>query len=291
MTVTLGPLALPASLLITFATIFLGAAVGNRMAAKAGVRAEGSLWLVIAGAVLAARIAFVARYWSQYAAEPWRLPDLRDGGMEPIAGVAAAVLIGALLAWRRQQQRKAIVGALGAALLVWGVGTGLANMMDESGARQGLPQLTLAGLDGRPVRLAAFAGKPVVINLWASWCPPCRREMPALGKAQKESPGVHVVFVNQGEDAATVQAYLTAEGLPLKNVVLDPGGQLASTAGVPGLPTTLFFDAGGSLVDKRMGELSPATLAAHLDALHHSTARTGRHEYIDEYTGNTRETQ
>lgn len=91
--------------------------------------------------------------------------------------------------------------------------------------------------------------------------------MPALGKAQREANDLNFVFVNQGEDSATVRAYLKAEGLPLRNVVLDPGGALAKAAGAPGLPTTLFVDANGILVDKRMGEVSSATLAEHLAVL------------------------
>jgi len=264
MTVSLGPLALPAQLLVTFATIILGSAIGNRVAAGRGVKAENSLWLIIAGALLAARIVFVARYWPLYAEEPWRLPDLRDGGLAPIAGIAAAVIIGAILAWRKADQRAAILTAVCAGIFIWIAGNGLVRMATE---RQALPEVTLTDLDGRAVPLSAFAGKPMVVNLWASWCPPCRREMPALGKAQQEAGDLNFVFVNQGEDSATVRAYLKAEGLPLRNVVRDPGGVLARAAGAPGLPTTLFFDANGILVDKRMGEVSSATLAEHLAVL------------------------
>lgn len=264
MTLTFGPLALPAQLLVIFAAILLGVAVGNKIAAARGVKAEPTFWLVVAGAVLAARAAFVARYWSLYAQEPWRLPDLRDGGMDPLAGVVAVIALGGWLAWRRLAQRKAVASAVGAGLLIWAAGTGLVRMATE---RQPLPEVTLVDLDGRAVPLATFAGKPMVVNLWASWCPPCRREMPALGNAQQESADLTFVFVNQGEDAASVQAYLKAEDLSLHNVVRDPQGVLAKVAGAPGLPTTLFFDASGRLVDQRMGEVSRATLAAHLAAL------------------------
>lgn len=264
MTVTLGPLALPGQLLVIFATTILGSAIGNRVAAARGVKAEASLWLIIAGGILVARIAFVARYWPLYAQEPWRLADLRDGGLAPAAGFTAAVVIGAFLAWRRAEQRAAIVSAVWAGLFIWIGGNGLLRMATE---RQVLPEVTLKDLDGRAVPLAAFAGQPMVVNLWASWCPPCRREMPALGKAQREAGDLNFVFVNQGEDSAAVRAYLKAEGLPLRNVVLDPGGELAKAAGAPGLPTTLFFDANGVLVDKRMGEVSRATVAEHLAVL------------------------
>jgi thiol-disulfide isomerase/thioredoxin len=228
------------------------------------VLAEGSLWLIIAAGVLGGRIGFVARYWQQYADEPWRVPDLRDGGMEPVAAFSTAIVAASVLAWRRLDQRRAIVSAVWAGLFIWIGGNGLIR---ETSGRQALPTVTLTDLDGHKLPLAALAGKPMVVNLWASWCPPCRREMPALGKAQQDSPDLQFVFVNQGEDAATVRAYLAGEGLRLRHVVLDPEGALARAAGAPGLPTTLFFDASGMLVDKRMGEVSPATLAEYLAAL------------------------
>ena len=91
--------------------------------------------------------------------------------------------------------------------------------------------------------------------------------MPVLERAQRATPGVAFVFANQGESAETVKAYLAAESLVLKNMLLDPSGSVAAAASAPGLPTTLFFDATGQLVDRRMGELSPATLAQRLERL------------------------
>lgn len=157
-----------------------------------------------------------------------------------------------------------LIGALAVFAAVWMTGSAVALSGVSS---QKLPEMTLVGIDGRPFPLAALAGRPVVINLWASWCPPCRREMPVLARAQAESPDVVFVFANQGESAAAVSAYLAAEKLPLKNVVLDTKGELADLSGSHGLPTTLFFNGKGRLVERRAGELSPATLAQRMDAL------------------------
>lgn len=255
---------MPTALLVTFGAIMLGAALGNRIARHQGVQVERLLWLVIGIAVLAARAAFAAQYWSHYAAEPWRLIDLRDGGFRPAAGAVAAVIAGTWLAWRRPPQRKAVLAGVLAGALLWVAGTVTLTLYPSSGR---LPDLALADLTGKAVPLSAFAGKPVVVNLWASWCPPCRREMPALERAQRTTPGVAFVFANQGETAEAVSAYLKAESLVLDNVLLDPTGSVAAAAHAPGLPTTLFFDAAGHLVDRRMGELSPATLAERLERL------------------------
>ena len=262
--ITIGPLALPTALLVTFGAIMLGAALGNRIARSDGVQVERTLWLVIGIAVLAARAAFASQYWSQYAAEPWRLIDVRDGGFRPAAGVAAALIAAAWLAGRRPAQRKAVLAGVVAGALLWVAGTVTLTLYPSSGR---LPDLTLTDLTGTAVPLSTFAGKPVVVNLWASWCPPCRREMPVLESAQRTTPGVAFVFANQGESAETVSTYLKAESLVLKNMLLDPSGSVAAAANAPGLPTTLFFDAAGNLVDRRMGELSPATLAQRLERL------------------------
>ena len=262
--IAIGPLALPTALLVTFGAIMLGTAFGNRVARAGGVQIERLLWLVIAIAVVAARVAFASQYSSQYAAEPWRLIDLRDGGFRPEAGVAAALIAAAWLASRRAPQRKALLSGVVAGALLWVVGTVTFTLYPTSGK---LPELTLTDLNGKAVALSTFAGKPVVVNLWASWCPPCRREMPVLERAQRSNPGVAFVFANQGESAEQVNAYLKAESLVLKNMLLDPAGNVAAAANAPGLPTTLFFDATGRLVDRKMGELSPATLAERLERL------------------------
>ena len=112
----------------------------------------------------------------------------------------------------------------------------------------------------------------MVVNLWASWCPPCRREMPVLAAAQQRETGVMFVFANQGEDAATAQRYLGDSALHLANVLLDSGTELGRTVGSTALPTTLFYDAGGRLVDTHLGELSAASLASKLNQLRTHTA-------------------
>jgi thiol-disulfide isomerase/thioredoxin len=139
-----------------------------------------------------------------------------------------------------------------------------------------LPSLTLQSLDGRAVRLADFVGKPTVINLWASWCPPCRREMPAMQQAQAANPEVNFVFVNQGEEPPAVVEYLSRQRLVLRNVLLDPQGSTGAALDTGALPTTLFFDANGLLVSIRLGELSSATLNQRLAAIRGASHATPR---------------
>jgi thiol-disulfide isomerase/thioredoxin len=263
--IALGGLPVPARLLLLFGSIFAALALGNRFAKEERVAVERWVWLAIALMLLAARLAFVLRYRDLYMEEPLRTIDIRDGGFRPAVGIAAGIVAAFWIAWRQAGHRKALLAALASGCIVWGAGSAALSMTAHG---QALPEATLATLDGGPVQLGSMLGKPVVVNLWASWCPPCRREMPVLAKAQADHPEVAFVFANQGETAAAVKGYLTAERLRLDNVMLDGTATLSRDTASSGLPTTLFFDARGKLVDRRMGELSPATLAQRLETLH-----------------------
>lgn len=103
---------------------------------------------------------------------------------------------------------------------------------------------------------ARIMARPIVLNLWATWCPPCRREMPVFEKAQTEFPDIAFVLVNQGESAQQALAYLKTEGLDLTDVLLDPASEAMRSMNSRGLPTTLFFDAKGRLVDPHLGEIT-----------------------------------
>ena len=264
-TLQIGPLTFPFQLLLVFAAVALALFVANLLGRKADVDADTPLFRVLLLAVLAARVGFVIEYREIYFATPLDMLDIRDGGWQPFAGVVAAWVGALVLGWRSRAVRLPVVGALAVATLVWGVGT--AALAWQPVQTTQLPSISLTGVDGRPVALSAFAGAPVVVNLWATWCPPCQREMPVMAKAQADHPGIHFVFLNQGESQAKVQAYLAAHQLGLRNVLLDKEGQAGAHFGQKALPATLFFDAQGRLVDTRIGELSHATLSQRLQAL------------------------
>jgi thiol-disulfide isomerase/thioredoxin len=133
-----------------------------------------------------------------------------------------------------------------------------------------VPDVPLVSLAGAPVSLPRLVeGRPAVVNLWATWCPPCREEMPMLAAAQeREADRMRFVFADQGESPQAVRRYLDDEILtPLEHVLLDAGSALRRKAGARGLPTTLFFDASGRLVDRHVGPLSRDELRAKVDAL------------------------
>jgi thiol-disulfide isomerase/thioredoxin len=252
------------SLFPTLLALLVAAVVGHLVGLGQRTGIVDTLTDMLMAAVLAARIAFVAVWFDTYRSAPWSMLDIRDGGFTPWAGVVAALLVALWQGWRRAALRKPLTLGLAAGALAWGGMSGAILMMENTG----LPKVSLTTLAGEPADLAKLAaGKPMVVNLWATWCPPCLREMPLLAAAQKQEQGVRFVFANQGEDGTTAQRYLTDARLELDNVLLDSGGRFAREVGSMGLPTTLFYDAGGRLIDTHMGQLSAASLASKLNRL------------------------
>ncbi len=263
--ISLGPFAIPAGPLLLLAAALASVAVAKWAGRARRVDVEPLLWISLAASLLAARAAFVAQHFAQYRLAPASMFDIRDGGFMTVAGILAAVVMVAWFAWRSRERRKPLLLAAAAGASAWALG--MAGMMLLSTGPSQLPGLALTRLDGGPVSLASLAGKPMVVNLWATWCPPCRREMPILRDAQAQRKDVIFVFANQGEPAAAVHSYLDAQGLVLDNVLLDPDMRLGHEAGSRALPTTLFFDASGALVERHIGGLSAATLAQQLESL------------------------
>lgn len=264
---TLGPFSLSLALLIPLVAIWLGSFVGQRVAGRHGQRIDPLYsWLVVL-AVLVARVAYVLQYQDAYLAEPLVILDIRDGGFNLWAGLAAAF---AVAWWKTRSQpgrRTAFLAALGSVASVGVAGQLLLLSPDRLQTTRPLPDIPFTALQGQSVSLQQFAGKPLIVNLWATWCPHCVREMPLLAEAQKAHPDVAIVLVNQGETAETVQRFLSRTGLVMDNLLLDAQNQAGHHFRLRALPATLFYDRAGKLVDIRVGALSRATLTERLQKL------------------------
>ncbi len=263
--ISLGPLALPTAPLLLLAAAWLAAWLADRWAPAppaAGPSAGTRLLHAVAFGLLLARVAYVALHHEAYAAEPLSAVDLRDGGWHPWAGLAGGLAWLSWQAWRRPPWRRALASASAAGLAVWLAGTAALAWQ----APRELPDLALTDLaTGQPIRLRTLAaGTPIVVNLWATWCGPCRRELPVLVAAQARHPAVVIVLVNQGEHADTVRRYLDTGALRASHVLLDPQARLGAALGSQGLPTTVFFDRDGTRVETHLGALNAAALAARL---------------------------
>ena len=109
------------------------------------------------------------------------------------------------------------------------------------------PALKLRDLNDKPVDIASLKGRVVLVNFWATWCEPCRDEMPALERLREKMKGqpFELVTVNFGESGTTVARFLTKLNLTLP-VLLDPAKDAAEAWKVRGLPMTFLVDAAGN---------------------------------------------
>ena len=108
--------------------------------------------------------------------------------------------------------------------------------------------------DGKPVTLAAFKGKPVLVNLWATWCGPCVKEMPSLDRLAKRGAGkLQVLTVNQTDDAAAIAKWWAPRQLTNLAPYRDEPGKLGFDFETGVLPTTVLYDAEGKEVWRIVG--------------------------------------
>lgn len=164
------------------------------------------------------------------------------------------------------------VGAAGLALIVSGgilpwrsATTAISPAVPQVNAPA--PPLNLKTLDGQAVSLADLQGKTILLNFWATWCGPCRSEMPLLQQAQDRYPDRLVVLaVNDGEEPEQVRSFVKDIGLSLA-VLLDPERLMTERYRVRGFPTTVFIDPTGVIRYQHIGVLSQDTLAGYLSDL------------------------
>ncbi len=120
-------------------------------------------------------------------------------------------------------------------------------------------------LDGERLDLADLRGTPVVLNFWATWCGPCRKEIPTIAAFAKAHPEIAVVGINYQDDPAEARAFEQETGASWPSIVDD--GPLGATWKVPGLPATFYIDADGQVIDRSLGEVTAQQLEDRVPAL------------------------
>jgi len=121
------------------------------------------------------------------------------------------------------------------------------------------PAFQLQSLAGGAVSLADYKGRPVIVNFWATWCEPCKQEMPALQAEADATPDLVVLGVDNVESAVKVRPFVEQLGLRFP-ILLDQDGSVVERYQVTGLPTTFFIDRAGVLRSIYRGPLTPDTL-------------------------------
>jgi thiol-disulfide isomerase/thioredoxin len=120
---------------------------------------------------------------------------------------------------------------------------------------QPAPEMSLTGLDGKAISLADFKGKFLIVNLWATWCAPCLKEMPSLGALEaSEAPALKVLAISEDHGGAdAVAPFLEKHDLARLTVALDPKSTALHALHLRGLPTSLVLDGDGRILGKVEG--------------------------------------
>jgi len=116
------------------------------------------------------------------------------------------------------------------------------------------PDFTLPTTDNKEFKLSDYRGKPVILNFWASWCGPCRYEVPAFKSFYEKygDEGVPIIAVNTQDNPDSAIAYAKSDGLKF-TIPVDPQGKVSSLYNVRGLPTTYFIDENGIITSIKIG--------------------------------------
>ncbi len=265
--VTLGSVGLRLGVLLFLLAFLASLGLAWWLDRRAGSGAADRIFGLMLAWVVGARLLFVVQY-HQDVETILDVIDIRDGAYAPLGGFLGG---GMYLLWtliRRPVGRGILLKATAGGLLAWGVlFVGAGQVMGE--VDRNIPDITVRTLDGEALSLAETAddGRPLVVNIWATWCPPCLREMPMLERAQQENPDVRFVFLNYREETELISGYLARHGLDLDQVVIDTEGAISEALDFVVLPTTLYYNADGILVDGHAGELRRAGLQRSLERL------------------------
>ena len=236
---------------------------GRRMGGPAGAMLRSWSGQAVLFGAIAARLGHVTAHWDSFAAEPWRILAIWQGGFSGQWAVGAVLIVTILAANRARPMLRPAMVALALGLVAW------QGVLWQAGPvpRTPVTDQRFETLDGAGFALSDHAGRPIVLNLWATWCPPCRRELPMMGEVARATPEVTFAFASQREAPQQVAQYLVLERIDLPNVIFDIGGDLGRHYASLGLPTTLFIGADGELVALHVGEISRERLQAEVARL------------------------
>jgi peroxiredoxin len=171
---------------------------------------------------------------------------------------------------RRQKKINTIVFVAGGLLVVIAAvfllsGRPSSQTMTPAQIGKPLGDFSLTDINGKTVSLSDYAGQVVLINAWATWCPPCKAEMPDLNTYYQahQGEGFVILAINAGDSASVAAAFANQKGLAFP-VLLDPNMHLLTSLGVQSFPTSILVSADGVVKTIHVGMFTPETLEAEI---------------------------
>jgi peroxiredoxin len=171
---------------------------------------------------------------------------------------------------RQRSQRYTLIGiglfTIGIMLLIWIAfqsdgQTTVQTAPEQMAQGQPAPSFTSPALSGGEIGLTDYAGDVIVVNFWATWCPPCKAEMPGINAfyEQHQAEGLVVLAVNAKESESLVRPFIEANGFTFP-VLLDPAGSVVNQYQVRSFPTTIVIDRDGVVRHIQVGMISEEEL-------------------------------
>src|SRR5699024_9408318 len=177
---TIGPFSLSTTLLVVLVAIFIATLVAGLADRRNKSKNETLVWKAIVIVALISRLSYVVIHLEGYLSDPISIIDIRDGGFTLWGAITGVVLASLLILRAQSSGRKSYIASIVAGLAVLAIGLAGVRLLDDMPGKS-LSNVALVELEtGETIHIRDFQGKPIVINLWATWCPPCRREMPVL---------------------------------------------------------------------------------------------------------------
>jgi thiol-disulfide isomerase/thioredoxin len=146
------------------------------------------------------------------------------------------------------------------------------SVSNSQSSRQAAPDFTVKDANGNDVKLSDFKGKPVVLNFWASWCPPCRSEMPDYNTIYQKYSDKGVVFLmvnmtdGQRETIDIAKKFVKDNNYKF-SVYFDVNSDAANNYGISSIPDSLFIDKNGNIVNSYVGAIDEATIQSNIETL------------------------
>ncbi len=256
--------------------VWLALRVSKLMGAEAKALESAAIGVTLAG-LIGARLGFVIMNWGAFQDDLLSALYVWHSGYLPWSGV----FIGGVYAYVRYELKPLYLRSL---LIAFGVAALLPLITFEATKLRlpnsnalllgdATPEVRMVNLEGKAVSLRDLRGQVVVLNFWATWCPPCRREMPMLESVARayQNRDVAIIGFDVGETASRILETTSSLGVNypiwLDGSDTDSSHLIYRMFGGVGLPTTVFIDRNGLLRARQIGELSRASLIANLESL------------------------